>query len=358
MSSPLAIEVNNLSKLYRLGVLGTGTISHDLNRMFSKLSGKGDPYEKIGQVNDRSSKRESDYVWALKDINLQIKKGEVLGVVGRNGAGKSTLLKIMSKITGPTAGSIKIKGRIASLLEVGTGFHPEMTGRENVFMNGAILGMRKWEIKKKFDEIVDFSGIGAYIDTPVKRFSSGMKVRLGFAVAAYLEPEILIVDEVLAVGDMEFQKKCLGRMHDVSAADGRTILFVSHNMAAMNQLCTRGIMLHNGMLFHDGPMHEISELYLKGQLNSAENIDIKDSYFRYVEIRQVNDCLKITCSFESDLLLTKPILGFIISDHAGQKIFGTNSLYQPPETPIQPCKSAKIDVDISYPKLQIGRAHV
>jgi lipopolysaccharide transport system ATP-binding protein len=250
--SDIAIKVENLSKLYQLGEVGTGTISHDLNRWWAKVRGKEDPYAKVGRPNDRTKKGDSDFVWALKDINFEVKLGEVLGIIGRNGAGKSTLLKILSKITSPTTGRVYTKGKIASLLEVGTGFHPEMTGRENIYLNGAILGMRKWEIDKKFDEIVDFAGVEAYIDTPVKRYSSGMYVRLAFAVAAFLEPEILIVDEVLAVGDAEFQKKCLGRMKDVSVNDGRTVLFVSHNMEAVSVLTSSVVFLHQGQISFDG----------------------------------------------------------------------------------------------------------
>jgi lipopolysaccharide transport system ATP-binding protein len=244
----LAIKVENLSKQYRLGQIGTGTLSHDLNRFWAQLRGKEDPYAQIGAANDRTQKVNSDYVWALKDINFEIEQGDAVGIIGRNGAGKSTLLKILSRTTLPTTGSVKMKGRIASLLEVGTGFHPEMTGRENIYQNGAILGMTRHEIKRKFDEIVDFSGCEAYIDTPVKRYSSGMYVRLAFAVAAHLESEILIVDEVLAVGDAEFQKKCLGKMNDVAKGEGRTVLFVSHNMGAVKSLCNNGILLENGSI--------------------------------------------------------------------------------------------------------------
>lgn len=239
------IKVENVSKQYRLGYVGSNTIRDDLSRWWHGVLGKENPMLKIGESNDRSKKGESDYVWALKDINFEVEQGEVLGIIGRNGAGKSTLLKILSKVTAPTTGSIKVKGRIASLLEVGTGFNPELTGRENIFLNGAILGMRKWEIQKKLDEIVDFAGVERYIDTPVKRYSSGMYVRLAFAVAAHLEPEILIVDEVLAVGDAEFQKKCLGKMKDVSG-QGRTVLFVSHNMAAIQNLCSHVMVLSHG----------------------------------------------------------------------------------------------------------------
>ena len=240
------IKVENLSKQYRLGQVGTGALAHDVNRWWHRIRGKEDPYLKIGESNDRSTKGESEYVWALKDINFEVQQGEVLGIIGRNGAGKSTLLKILSRTTAPTTGNIKIKGRVASLLEVGTGFHPDLSGRENIYLNGAILGMTRHEIKRKFDEIVDFAGVERYIDTPVKRYSSGMYVRLAFAVAAHLESEILIVDEVLAVGDAEFQKKCLGKMKDVSGKEGRTVLFVSHNMASIKALCNKGVLLENG----------------------------------------------------------------------------------------------------------------
>jgi len=261
MPADVVLQVENLWKQYRLGLVGTGTIKDDLARFWAKLRGKEDPTLKIGEANDRQTIA-GDYVWALQDINFEVKQGEVLGIIGKNGAGKSTLLKILSRVTQPTQGQIKMKGRVASLLEVGTGFHPELTGRENIFLNGAILGMSKSEIRSKFDEIVDFSGIGKYIDTPVKRYSSGMYVRLAFAVAAHLEPEILIIDEVLAVGDAEFQKKCLGKMKDVSG-EGRTVLFVSHNMPAIRQMCQRAISLKNGRLLHDGTSYEVIDEYLQ-----------------------------------------------------------------------------------------------
>lgn len=260
--SDIAIKVEGLGKQYRLGEIGTGTISHDLNRWFARLRGKEDPFAKVGETNDRTKKGSSDYVWSLRDVDFEVKKGEVLGIIGRNGAGKSTLLKILSKVTAPTTGNIKVNGRIASLLEVGTGFHPELTGRENIFLNGAILGMTKTEIRLKFDEIVDFSGVERYIDTPVKRYSSGMYVRLAFAVAAFLEPEILIVDEVLAVGDAEFQKKCLGRMKDVSKNDGRTVLFVSHNMEAIQNLCTHALLMQHGTVIYDGDIQSAISMYM------------------------------------------------------------------------------------------------
>lgn len=269
--SQTVIKVENLGKLYRLGEVGTGTISHDLNRWWARVRGKEDPIAKIGQVNDRTTKGNSDYVWALKNVNFEVKQGEVLGIIGRNGAGKSTLLKILSKVTAPTTGSIKVKGRIASLLEVGTGFHPELTGRENIYLNGAILGMTRTEIRSKFDEIVDFAGVERYIDTPVKRYSSGMYVRLAFAVAAFLEPEILIVDEVLAVGDAEFQKKCLGRMKDVSVNEGRTVLFVSHNMGAVQQLCTEAMFLKQGQVLNIANTNLVITTYLN-RSNDQNNI--------------------------------------------------------------------------------------
>lgn len=266
--SNTVIEFNNVAKQYILGTIGTGTLSQDLNRWWAYIRGKEDPYLKIGETNDRTQKGNSRFVWALRDINFKVEQGDVVGIIGKNGAGKSTLLKILSRVTSPTTGDIKIKGRIASLLEVGTGFHPEMTGRENIFMNGSIMGMTKAEIRRKFDEIVDFAGVAKYVDTPVKRYSSGMMVRLGFAIAAHLEPEILVVDEVLAVGDAEFQKKAIGKMQDVSKGEGRTVLFVSHNMAAVRSLCTRGIMLKNGSIEYIGSIQEALDRYLKNKDNT------------------------------------------------------------------------------------------
>ena len=257
----LALKAENISKQYRLGQVGTGTISHDLNRFWHRVRGKEDPYLKIGESNDRTKKGESEYVWSLRDINFEIEQGDAVGIIGRNGAGKSTLLKLLSKVTKPTTGRILTNGRIASLLEVGTGFHPEMSGRENIYLNGAILGMTRKEIARKFDEIVDFSGVERYIDTPVKRYSSGMYVRLAFAVAAHFESEILIVDEVLAVGDAEFQKKCLGKMGDVSKGEGRTVLFVSHNMTAVRTLCQKGIILSNGLQVFKGSVNDALNYY-------------------------------------------------------------------------------------------------
>ena len=259
-----AIEFENMSKQYRLGLVSSGTISHDLNRWWTvNVLRKEDPYLKVGETNDRATKGKSDYVWALKDINFSVEEGDVVGIIGKNGAGKSTLLKLLSRVTAPTTGIIRARGSIASLLEVGTGFHPEMTGRENIYMNGAIMGMTKAEITRKLDEIVDFSGCERYIDTPVKRYSSGMTVRLGFAIAAHLEPEILVVDEVLAVGDAEFQKKAIGKMQDVSKGEGRTVLFVSHNMGSIRALCNHGILLDNGKISYMGGISETITHYLK-----------------------------------------------------------------------------------------------
>lgn len=276
MNKDIILKAENISKQYRLGQVGTGTLSHDLNRWWHQVRGKEDPYLKIGDTNDRSTKGESDYVWALQDINFEVERGEVLGIIGKNGAGKSTLLKILSKVTAPTTGSIKSRGRIASLLEVGTGFNGEMTGRENIFLNGAILGMTKKEIASKLDEIIEFSGCERYIDTPVKRYSSGMTVRLAFAVAAFLEPEILVIDEVLAVGDAEFQKKAIGKMQDISQEGGRTVLFVSHNMAAVKSLCTRGIVLENGKSIFAGKIKDALLIYQKSNCNIS-NYSIKKS---------------------------------------------------------------------------------
>lgn len=292
-----AIEFNHISKQYRLGLVSTRTLSHDLNRWWTmNVLRKEDPYLKIGETNDRSTKGNSEYVWALRDIDFKIEQGDVVGIIGKNGAGKSTLLKLLSRVTAPTTGTIRAKGRIASLLEVGTGFHPEMTGRENIFMNGAIMGMTKQEIRAKLDEIVDFSGCERYLDTPVKRYSSGMMVRLGFAVAAHLDPEILVVDEVLAVGDAEFQKKAIGKMQDVSKGEGRTVLFVSHNMTAVKNLCKSGVMLQNGQVRFTGKIDDVVDFYLadqteKGIVNhewikedapGTDKIKVKSAYVKFV----------------------------------------------------------------------------
>lgn len=278
------IKVENLSKAYQLGNFGTGTISRDLERFWAKMRGKEDPFLKIGEVNDRTTRGQSDIVWSLRDLNFDIEQGDAVGIIGRNGAGKSTLLKILSRVTSPTTGTIKVRGRIASLLEVGTGFHPELTGKENIYLNGAILGMRKAEIKRKFDEIVDFAGVDRYIDTPVKRYSSGMYVRLAFAVAAHLESEILVVDEVLAVGDAEFQKKCLGKMGDVSKGEGRTVLFVSHNMENIQNLCNKSMLLKNGQLENYDDSRSIIEQYLSDRNKTKKSSGTGEIKIQEIEI--------------------------------------------------------------------------
>ncbi|MBR6979887.1 MAG: ABC transporter ATP-binding protein [Prevotella sp.] len=294
--SNLAIQFDHVGKLYRLGQVGTGSLVHDLNRWWvTKVRGKEDPYLKIGETNDRSKKGDSQYVWALRDITFDVEQGDVVGIIGRNGAGKSTLLKLLSSITSPTTGVIRARGRIGSLLEVGTGFHPEMTGRENIYMNGSIMGMTRQEITRKLDEIVDFAGVERYLDTPVKRYSSGMTVRLGFAVAAFMEPEILVVDEVLAVGDAEFQKKAIGKMQDVSQGGGRTVLFVSHNMGSVRRLCSRGILLDNGEVKYAGNIEETIGIYLQESIDNSDCVFIRDKepnsvvYFKEIHVTDSNN---------------------------------------------------------------------
>ena len=341
MSKNIVLDVENVSKQYRLGEVGTGTLQHDIKRWWANVTGKEDPYLKIGETNDRTQKGDSDYVWALKDINFQVEQGQAVGIIGRNGAGKSTLLKLLSRVTKPTTGSIKYKGRIASLLEVGTGFHPEMTGRENIYLNGAILGMTRKEISRKFDEIVDFAGVERYIDTPVKRYSSGMYVRLAFAVAAHLESEILIVDEVLAVGDAEFQKKCLGKMGDVTKGEGRTILFVSHNIGAVRELCTHGILMNNGGLLLDGNIDQCITEYQKNHnqlssynhLNSDrvfENENIKVKSFN-VKAKEGNSItiksgILVTIVFENKMNRVDLDLSFYLRNTMEETIFSTGLL--------------------------------
>ena len=280
----VVIKVENLSKQYRLGTVGASTFKEDIHRYLSKIKGKKDPYFDFADLNDRTKVSDSNFVWSLKDINFEVNQGDVLGIIGRNGAGKSTLLKILSKVTAPTLGTIKAKGRIASLLEVGTGFHPELTGRENIYLNGAILGMRKLEIKRKLDEIIAFAGVEKYIDTPVKRYSSGMYVRLAFAVAAHLENEILIIDEVLAVGDSEFQKKCLGKMGEVSKGEGRTVLFVSHNISAVKILCNKTLLLKNGCIDNIGETSDVINSYL----NTTPVINSVNDYIDDHSLRRGN----------------------------------------------------------------------
>ncbi len=351
--SNIAIQVENLGKLYRLGEVGTGTLSHDLNRWWAKVRGKEDPFTKIGEINDRTQKGNSDYVWALKDVNFDVKQGEIMGIIGRNGAGKSTMLKLLSKVTKPTTGRMMIKGRIASLLEVGTGFHPEMTGRENIFLNGAILGMTKREIRAKFDEIVDFAGVERYVDTPVKRYSSGMYVRLAFAVAAHLEPEILIVDEVLAVGDAEFQKKCLGKMKDVSVNGGRTVLFVSHNMTSISTLCNSCLLMESGGVKAIGETNKILNRYLG---SAGTNYVTFKKHLKFAQINQVGDTLRIEAAYETDQDLDIPHLGFVIYDLSGTPLFGSNPSIEKLNIPngVSSKRSGFIEITITDPKLVDG----
>ena len=300
-----AIEFNHVGKQYRLGLVSTGTIAHDLNRWWqTSILRREDPYLKIGSVNDRSQKADSEYVWALRDIDFKVEQGDVVGIIGKNGAGKSTLLKLLSKVTAPTMGTIRARGRIASLLEVGTGFHGEMTGRENIYMNGAILGMTKQEIAAKLDEIVAFSGCERYIDTPVKRYSSGMMVRLGFAVAAHLDPEILVVDEVLAVGDAEFQKKAIGKMKDVSQGEGRTVLFVSHNMGSIAQLCTTGVLLSKGQVAYIGNVRSCISRYIDDNASSTIYRNAQsdnDMFFKEVALCGKNGEVKTDVPFDENI---------------------------------------------------------
>ncbi len=349
----IVIQAEGISKLYKLGEIGTGTLSHDLNRWWAQLRGKEDPFAKLGQTNDRTQRGDSDYVWALKDINFEVKQGEVLGIIGRNGAGKSTLLKILSKVTTPTTGRIKVKGRIASLLEVGTGFHPELTGRENIYLNGAILGMTKAEIRSKFDEIVDFAGVERYIDTPVKRYSSGMYVRLAFAVAAFLEPEILIVDEVLAVGDAEFQSKCLGRMKNMSVGEGRTVLFVSHNLGAISALCSNCVFIDQGHIACAGDISDVLRKYSK---EIGSNIAMFDSVLTQAIIIQIGDELLLTVSYNTKYKIDIPHLGFAIYDSLGVPICGSNPTLENLKIPINSRQTTRgiIKVKIRQPKLNDG----
>ncbi len=353
MSKNIAIKVENLSKAYQLGQIGTGTISRDLERWFARVRGKEDPFLRIGEANDQNTKSNSDVVWSLKDINFEIEQGDAVGIIGRNGAGKSTLLKILSKITAPTTGKISGHGRIASLLEVGTGFHPELSGRENIFLNGAILGMRKKEIKRKLDEIVDFAGIERYLDTPVKRYSSGMYVRLAFAVAAHLESEILIVDEVLAVGDAEFQKKCLGKMGEVSKGEGRTVLFVSHNMQSIDKLCKKSFFLETGLLKDFSLTRKVIDLYYNKNLQVQE-ISFGKGIVSLLKVKQTGAQITIECHYKNCEHYHFPCFGFIISDIHNYKICGTNPKLQRSNIKFQRSESGIIKAILTKPQLLDG----
>lgn len=374
----IAIKVENVSKLYKLGEVSTGTVSHDLNKWWAKIRGKEDPYLKIGDTNNRAVKGNSEYVWALKDINFEVNHGDLVGIIGKNGAGKSTLLKILSRTTSPTTGSLKAKGRIASLLEVGTGFHPELTGRENIFLNGAILGMRKNEIKAKFDEIVSFSGVERYIDTPVKRYSSGMYVRLAFAVAAHLESEILIVDEVLAVGDAEFQQKCLGKMDQASKTEGRTILLVSHNMPVMEKITKKAILLQNGTMVDFGQTSEICKKYfdtkadsLAGSINGIFSFDLNTPKRQMAFGPVMKSCevfhngerghsfsmgenLTLKLYFEHTEDIVGPILGLIFKDYRDEPILAINNIHYTLKYTGLTMRSGVFQIDIKELPLMSG----
>ncbi|MBK9283220.1 MAG: ABC transporter ATP-binding protein [Sphingobacteriaceae bacterium] len=363
--SDIAIKIEGLGKMYRLGEVGSGSFGNDIKRWWASLQSKEDPLSIIAEKNDRTLISKSQSIWALNDINFEVKKGEVLGILGKNGAGKSTLLKIISRTTAPTRGTYKIKGRIASLLEVGTGFHPDLSGRDNVFLNGAILGMTKKEVAKKFDEIVEFSGVGGYIDTPVKRYSSGMYVRLAFAVAAHLESDILIVDEVLAVGDMEFQKKCLGKMKDVSG-QGKTVLFVSHNVSVIKNLCTSGIYLENGLLKSKGNLDKAIELYFgektystygktwlkeerPGNLKIKINkVSIQDSKNTTPSIVNISSSYKLVIEYETISDNVLPIFSFGLFYSNGELIFGSISNVEP-KYPIIRNKSGYYNIECEIP---------
>ncbi len=346
---PTAISIENVSKSYRLGEYGTGTLANDIKVWWAKARGKANPVLKIDQIE--KIKTSGQELWALRDVSFKVNQGDVLGIIGRNGAGKSTLLKILSRVTAPTRGQIRVKGRIASLLEVGTGFHPELTGRENIYLNGAILGMSREEVRRKFDEIVDFSEVEQFIDTPVKRYSSGMYVRLAFAIAAHLDPEILVVDEVLAVGDTEFQKKCLGRMGDV-AKEGRTVLFVSHNMAAVENLCKTGLFLDRGKLVHGGDLQTAIAMYSG---TSEKNIRKYESGpIQCISVFQDNASIVISVDYKLGFDINLPKLGFVVSDHAGYRLFGSNVVID--EVPIvrKPRRQGSVRVRVNQPKLYNG----
>jgi lipopolysaccharide transport system ATP-binding protein len=358
--SDTIIKVEDLSKQYRLGEIGTGSLSHDLNRWWHSIRGKDDPYLKIGEQNDRSKKSESDYVWALRDINFEIKKGETWGVVGKNGAGKSTLLKLLSRVTAPTTGSIKYKGKMASLLEVGTGFHGELTGKENIFLNGAILGMRKHEIQSKLDEIIEFAGIEKYIDTPVKRYSSGMYVRLAFAVAAHLDTDILILDEVLAVGDASFQRKCLGKMNDAAVNQGKTVLFVSHNLSQVQGLCKKGLFMENGGLKSTGDIQKIISEYTFGENNGSvidltkfnKALDQHNLKFKKLVILnnlamlKEGDALKLSLDFMVDIPLKSVQIFTSLKDSNGSVLVEVQSTATYPNLNIDNTGMHTISVEI------------
>jgi ABC-type polysaccharide/polyol phosphate transport system ATPase subunit len=343
----VAISINNISKAYQLGTFNTGSFTTDLARWWALKRGKEDPFLQIGEENDRTAVSKGNIIWSLKDISFDIEQGDSVGIIGSNGAGKSTLLKILSQVTHPTAGQLRIKGKVASLLEVGTGFHPELTGRENVFLNGAILGMRKTEIKQKFDEIVDFSGVERYIDTPVKRYSSGMYVRLAFAVAAHLDSDILIVDEVLAVGDVEFQKKCIGKMNDVTGL-GKTVLFVSHNLGSVRSICNSVIVIDKGKSVFNGRVDEGIKYYLNGGLGikkvfwtppqdkvignkfcNIKRISLKNSLKQENQDFNISEAINIFIEYEILERGYKAMFSVVLFDEMGTILFGSINNLEP-----------------------------
>jgi lipopolysaccharide transport system ATP-binding protein len=360
----VAIAVEQLSKVYHLGQIGTGTFTNDLKVWWAKQRGLPNPLSRIGEAGPGN--REAEKIWALRDVSFRVEQGEVLGIIGRNGAGKSTLLKILSRITAPTRGRVRLKGRIASLLEVGTGFHPELTGRENIYLNGAILGMKRNEIAHKFDEIVDFAEVEKFIDTPVKRYSSGMYVRLAFAVAAHLEPEILVVDEVLAVGDAAFQKKCLGKMGAV-AKDGRTVLFVSHNMAAVEALCTKGLVFETGHMAFWGDQQNAIAFYLKSSQAASLRQHGPGWVKRVVPLDQdrnprstfqTGEALSFVVDIDTQgRKIKKPVVGLGIDTDMGQRVFTVGTYYSNDELP--PINGeARILCEIEIPFLVPGEYFV
>ncbi|MCD8386768.1 MAG: ABC transporter ATP-binding protein [Bacteroidales bacterium] len=325
--SDCAVRFEEVGKMYRLGQVGTGTLCHDLNQWWqTRIMGRENPYLKVGSLSNQAAMNQGECVWALRDVTLDIAQGETVGIIGKNGAGKSTLLKLLSRITAPTTGCIKARGRIASMLEVGTGFHPEMTGRENIYMNGSIMGMKRREIAQRFDEIVDFAGIERYVDTPVKRYSSGMWVRLGFAVAAFLESEILVVDEVLAVGDAEFQRKAIGKLEYATQGQGRTVLFVSHNMGAVSQLCRRGLVIDHGQIMADGEISRAIGAYL-ASIEDEQVGEIKEAIKKIHKSLAVNQ-IKIndTVSRQSTLSPNQETLRVEIRGSSKQEMKGSVKL--------------------------------
>ncbi len=347
----IAIKAEGISKEYRLGIINHGMLYRDMQSWVARKLGRPDPHAKIGA---KRFDHGPDRFWALEKVSFDIEQGDRVGLIGRNGAGKSTLLKILSRITAPTEGSIKVKGRVASLLEVGTGFHPELTGRENVFLNGAILGMKRREVAKKFDEIVAFSEIEKFIDTPVKRYSSGMYVRLAFAVAAHLDSEILLADEVLAVGDAAFQKKCLYKMEDVSKKEGRTVVFVSHNMGSVSSLCLNAMLLSSGhLVLHDTIDCVVAQYLCQGGTDEAR---FPGELLEYVSIKQVGSSLEVNARYsKKDERLDVPHLSLVVFDSADQPIFTLNSRNYPIQKIDNPELSGRIRISIKSPILMNGQ---